>query len=83
MRVISTRGIRGGNADGGVRIRLNLHDPVYGLHLTYDGVGNKQQNLNEAVDLMTTKIRELEERHFQNTKAELEADISQVKDLTP
>ncbi|CAG5102443.1 Oidioi.mRNA.OKI2018_I69.chr1.g303.t1.cds [Oikopleura dioica] len=77
LRVISTRGIRGGNADGGVRIRLNLHDPVYGLHLTYDGVGNKQQNMNEAVDVMKKRIRELEERDFQNTKAELENDISQ------
>lgn len=78
LRIISTRGIRGGNADGGVRIRLNLHDPVYGLHLTYDGVGNKQQNINEAVDLLTRKIRELEERDFQNTKTELDGDISQI-----
>ena len=79
LRFISTRGIRGGNADGGVRIRLNIHDPVYGLHLTYDGVGNKQQNMKEAVDLMTKKIRKLEERDFLNTKAELEGDISQVR----
>ena len=35
--------------------------------------------MKESVDLMTKKIRKLEERDFLNTKAELEGDISQVK----